>query len=425
MGIRRSISVLFPPPTRIFLVALVLLNAPLASVEGAAFRPICRATGTIVLLQRDSETNLVSVVDDSNNRNRRLGEQVIVVSITTTTTSLRGGGGGDVYFQDPDWLLEPTITVSSRLLQQVNNTFYMRECFCSKKAPVYCPLNVDFCGEFRGSQYDNFPLGCLSERTSVEEFAATTWLVIFIWFFIVVMCVFCSFPGRNCLSFFIASCIPCWNKFHVNRMMERQPDMAQYLIRRSLHIRRMALERRLRSIAPELAATADENQLALEMQHVHQPGGGANGSRENKQLPTSLILKTRIYHSEHQKNQDATGLKEEHDNLVHDIQDEEDLETNCIICFQTLEDGCCVGNLQCDHVFHVDCLRSWLQRRNVCPLCQRPEAATPRFDEQIGETGDQEGAVTAEMESDSGAATVPEVIHTSETTQVDPSAGIR
>jgi len=40
-------------------------------------------------------------------------------------------------------------------------------------------------------------------------------------------------------------------------------------------------------------------------------------------------------------------------------------------------DGEQVGVLPCSHIFHVDCLREWILRRNACPLCQT-EIATPR-----------------------------------------------
>jgi hypothetical protein len=30
--------------------------------------------------------------------------------------------------------------------------------------------------------------------------------------------------------------------------------------------------------------------------------------------------------------------------------------------------------LECRHNFHVACLKSWLARRNVCPLCSQPVA---------------------------------------------------
>ena len=66
--------------------------------------------------------------------------------------------------------------------------------------------------------------------------------------------------------------------------------------------------------------------------------------------------------------------------MFGDDDDDEDSE-DCTICFAPLMDGDRVGVLPCNHLFHVDCLKEWLQRRNVCPLCQSQDIATPRYDD--------------------------------------------
>jgi hypothetical protein len=44
----------------------------------------------------------------------------------------------------------------------------------------------------------------------------------------------------------------------------------------------------------------------------------------------------------------------------------------CSICLLGCEKGQRVLALPCfeDHVFHADCLRSWLKERKECPLCR-------------------------------------------------------
>jgi len=49
-------------------------------------------------------------------------------------------------------------------------------------------------------------------------------------------------------------------------------------------------------------------------------------------------------------------------------------EPTCTICFAPLEDGELVGDLQCRHIFHKACLKSWCTRKNACPLCNVPIA---------------------------------------------------
>jgi hypothetical protein len=337
----------------------------LPSVQSIAVRPFCKAEGAIVLLQKDPVTGDVVRVDDD--RARHLGD----AREELVTSGLRGV---DV-FDDNHWLegikpLSGSFAERSRSLQEGDETFYMRECSCAYRGEspnlVYCPLDTGFCGFYRGSTYDGFPLRCFSSTRS-SEFARNVFLVVLVWFFMLFVCVFATVPGRYFLSCCIGLCIPWWNRYHANRIMRRDPERAQYLIRRNLDHRRLVIERRLRNIAPNIVATANEN-LTTIVQEREQ-----TLVEENKLMPTSFYLKTRIYKLEEPVEKAETGLE--------NSEDEEDLDTNCIICFQALAGGDRVGALKCDHTFHVDCLKSWLKRRNVCPLCQCPDIAVPRFDE--------------------------------------------
>ncbi|CAB9498107.1 Probable E3 ubiquitin-protein ligase [Seminavis robusta] len=78
---------------------------------------------------------------------------------------------------------------------------------------------------------------------------------------------------------------------------------------------------------------------------------------EPQQVPTELVLRTTTFESKSDLDEDAC----------------------CTICLAALAEGDRVGNLSCNHKFHVDCLRQWLLLRNVCPLCQTANAATPRY----------------------------------------------
>jgi hypothetical protein len=60
----------------------------------------------------------------------------------------------------------------------------------------------------------------------------------------------------------------------------------------------------------------------------------------------------------------------------------------CTICLTDIEDGEQVGVLPCTHIYHVDCLRQWISRKNACPLCQVTEIASPRpVDQEVGGDG--------------------------------------
>ncbi|KAK3015044.1 hypothetical protein RJ639_005569 [Escallonia herrerae] len=41
----------------------------------------------------------------------------------------------------------------------------------------------------------------------------------------------------------------------------------------------------------------------------------------------------------------------------------------CVICQVEYEDDETIGGLQCGHEYHADCVKQWLLKKNVCPLC--------------------------------------------------------
>lgn len=79
--------------------------------------------------------------------------------------------------------------------------------------------------------------------------------------------------------------------------------------------------------------------------------------------PTSLVLKTQTFDGN------------------DDEQDDDCDQTDCAICLATIEKEDRVGQLLCQHLFHVGCLKIWLRERNVCPLCLSEDITTPKYDQ--------------------------------------------
>ena len=46
-------------------------------------------------------------------------------------------------------------------------------------------------------------------------------------------------------------------------------------------------------------------------------------------------------------------------------------ETECAICLEEFKRNDIIKEFyKCKHIFHKDCLKSWLKRSNCCPLCK-------------------------------------------------------
>lgn len=46
-------------------------------------------------------------------------------------------------------------------------------------------------------------------------------------------------------------------------------------------------------------------------------------------------------------------------------------EEKCMICLEIFEEKDIVGNIDCNHVFHINCLQEWGKRNPKCPLCKK------------------------------------------------------
>ena len=55
---------------------------------------------------------------------------------------------------------------------------------------------------------------------------------------------------------------------------------------------------------------------------------------------------------------------------ITEKKESEGQENNCIICIGDFEIGDKVTSLPCLHVFHTECIKSWLQSKNHCPICK-------------------------------------------------------
>lgn len=216
----------------------------------------------------------------------------------------------------------------------------------------------------------------------------------------------------------------------VTRLQEHNPQRARFLFRGALRrhrtIRRARNQREQRRLAREdrrrrrrFGELQEDPVTALSGAEGPSDRGGDNegiiaegdtsegldDTHSDLERPNQLALKTRIYEDVDEKK----GLVSDDDepeqarlsstwttNLRNqfkmptttadeEMKDEMHNGLRCAICLTLLKNGDRVGDLICQHVFHVNCLKMWLKRKNQCPLCNLKELAEPRFCPPVNE----------------------------------------
>jgi E3 ubiquitin-protein ligase synoviolin len=85
---------------------------------------------------------------------------------------------------------------------------------------------------------------------------------------------------------------------------------------------------------------------------------------------------------------------------------EEDLERSdhmCIVCREDMNADMMPKKLPCGHCFHTDCLKSWLERQQNCPICR--SAIPAEQEEEVDDTNREINQQRGEpREEDAGAA---------------------
>ena len=52
--------------------------------------------------------------------------------------------------------------------------------------------------------------------------------------------------------------------------------------------------------------------------------------------------------------------------LCNELPDE-----SCSVCLEDFKEGDTIKKLNCNHIFHKDCLEPWLNENNNCPMCRQ------------------------------------------------------
>lgn len=268
----------------------------------------------------------------------------------------------------------PAIFVSRyRRIQTENVTgqvHYVRHCQCTYQSPgdeqfsAYCPLDKGTCGVPRSTDEH---IGCFnqSSRTSLIRNA---WPVIVLWYGALFLFLVFTTQGQNARHFVIGKCC--------------RRNLNEHLVEQYWYIEGGFWRRRRRPRRPLPFIPVQDTRQQREEEVPPLPSNTLDHLTQHQ--PNQLALKTKRYVAP-----------------PFPVQEEDDVA--CTICFTPLQGGDRIGALPCNHSFHVDCLKEWLPRRNICPLCQAPDVAAPHYEPR--HTAEENNSLIEEdVQQDSGDA---------------------
>jgi Ring finger domain len=276
----------------------------------------------------------------------------------------------------------------------------VRPCWCitlNNQYPVFCPTRFDTCRVESG-----LTVTCIN---LVPEQSANWWPFlspIAIVLTCTIVCFCCgTLRGQSCRDYitllFYAILDGCTHHHH-RRQQQRYYNQ---------QLERIA--QRMQQRNPSWIRTLLTSGIERELRHRSSPG---DDNVDNSWIlpPIRLELQTRIYHRPSMTNvhdnqsiqseddeenfmvkienqqtiqvMDLQNGAEKNDVTIHpsldndltSVTSDEDGEL-CVICFTNLKEGDRVGNISCNHLFHVNCLKEWLKKKNECPLCSATSIA--------------------------------------------------
>jgi hypothetical protein len=215
----------------------------------------------------------------------------------------------------------------------------VRECTCSAMTirGYYCPVAQDTCGLQREGH-----IACFKQSSRII-LLRNAWPIVMLWYAALVLFILCTTQGRHARNYVSIRCC--------------NPQLNETIATQILHPLRSSRGNRLRRWRYPFWELEDPVAV-LSLDDDDPSDEEVEEQQQQRGRPNQLALKTKRFVAPKETNQEEEPL-------------------TCTICFANLEDGERIGALLCEHVFHASCLKIWLARRNVCPLCQRADVAVP------------------------------------------------
>lgn len=248
-----------------------------------------------------------------------------------------------------------------------------RACLCAPSR--YC-LDGTYCkrgDKPDGPELDHWPWEtvegeCFVGDSNFRTFALSVWPIIWVWYLILIVFMLFTNFGVGVLNFMIFRAIipvmTCWlsDGNHITRHVKRS-------LRRNHRLEKL-VENRLQELREEQNARrrATIERMQIEVAEGLIPEGSQTFQASDiisGDVQVTLMLRTKFY----QLNEYANDTDSNNDSAGNHV---------CSICLVELSEGERIADVSCNHVFHVSCLKLWLSRKNICPLCQQQNIAYPK-----------------------------------------------
>lgn len=246
--------------------------------------------------------------------------------------------------------------------------FQAKRCDCveyKEDQSYYCPVQLNNCLTRRRWQdvppFD--PPFCTNEQTNLVSFAISVSPGLYGLTMIIVIVLFCSKRGEMAISCCCNGIFRGYaNRIYASYLLQRDPALARAMVRQWC-VRRWATVEAQRRAGVEIQTEQDLEEMGL-IPSINRP--------------TALRLRTRAYLPPERPPKP----------IVEESQAYEDSDIDdpcCMICFAPLIANDKIGDLECNHEFHSECLKVWLKKNNSCPLCLRRDVAETTFNESTSE----------------------------------------
>ena len=112
------------------------------------------------------------------------------------------------------------------------------------------------------------------------------------------------------------------------------------------------------------------NQVNLNLnQNINSRVNNSNVAQNNIYNSNVLFNTTNL--SDFDKKKDDLFIEMDQYQYKHIQKYDSRRETECAICLEEFKRNDIIKEFyKCKHIFHKDCLKNWLKRSNVCPLCK-------------------------------------------------------